>query len=347
MGIRFKNYYEVLGITRSASEKEVKDAYRKMARKHHPDLFAVGQRRAAEERFKEINEAYEVLRDPAKRSQYDQLGTNWKEGMSFRAASPPPPPKSSKTREAKEGWRYSQFDRRGAFSDFFQSLFGGEEDDYAWSGKSTRGSARTGIKPERGADIETEMELTLEEVAQGAKREVRVKRHTPCPFCRGRGLLGQQLCARCKATGQILEEKELKVTIPAGVRDGARIRLAGQGEPGKGGGASGDRFILVKLQSHSQFTVVDDHLTMTLPVMPWEAALGAEIKINTLYGNLILKIPAGSRGGQIFRLRGKGLPVRKGEKQDLYVKIEIALPTSMTPEEKSHYQELSRLAKKR
>ncbi|MEK7286054.1 MAG: DnaJ C-terminal domain-containing protein [Nitrospirota bacterium] len=363
--MKFKDYYAVLHVPRSATEGEIKSAYRKLARKHHPDLFATGKK-AAEEKFKEINEAYEVLRDQEKRGQYDHLGPNWKEGMPFRStasASPSwrePQEKTHQKKEDHEWWEaesnksnkketHSDEKETDVFSDFFESLFGGEKERGAktQTGGKGRGFTRTYPKPERGKDIESQMELTLEEVARGTKRRIWVERQIACTSCSGRRFVGQQACVRCRGFGSSSEEKELTVTIPAGVKEGDRIRLAGQGEAGISGGEAGDRFIEVRFRPHSEFKIKEDHLEIEIDVTPWEAVLGAEMKVSTLFGDVILKVPSGSQNGQQFRLRGKGLPLRKGDKQDLYVKIAVNLPASITPEERQHYLELARLAKKK
>ncbi|MEK7747883.1 MAG: J domain-containing protein [Nitrospirota bacterium] len=356
MAMKFKDYYALLRVPRSGTEGEIKSAYRKLARKYHPDLFVTGKK-AAEEKFKEINEAYEVLRDKEKRSQYDKLGPNWKDGMPFRPAA-----SSASRGEAREPhqekgehewWeadshKDTESGEKDIFSDFFESLFGAEKGRRPKTQGSTKGRGYAQYpKSERGKDIESHMELTLEEVALGTKRRIWVERQVACSSCSGRRFLGQHNCIRCKGTGLVSEDKELTVTIPAGICDNDRIRLAGQGEPGLGGGESGDRFIEVKFRPHPQFKIKEDHLEIEIDVTPWEAVLGAEVKVPTLSGNVILKVPSGSQNGQQFRLRGKGLPVRKGEKQDLYVRIEVNLPASITPEERQHYLELARLAKKR
>jgi curved DNA-binding protein len=365
MAIKFKDYYEVLKIPRTASEGDIKIAYRKLARKHHPDLFSVGKK-AAEERFKEVNEAYEVLRDKEKRAQYDQLGSDWQGGMSYRSAASKGEMRGAKKdrkntpereRQKETEWEDEEdFPSHGrdVFSDFFESIFGAEKPRGAASARGGPGtfgrgkeSSRTYTQPERGKDIESQMELTLEEVAQGTKRSILVERPVPCSLCSGNGFVGRQGCARCKSTGSLPKTKELTVTIPAGVKEGDKVRLSGQGDSGKRGGDAGDRFIEIKFRPHAVFTVEDDHLQMELDVTPWEAVLGAELKIATLYGDVILKIPSGSQNGQKFRLRGKGLPLHKGEKQDLYVQIAVNLPSAITQEERQHYLELARLAKKR
>ncbi len=366
MGVKFKDYYDLLQVTRVSSETDIKNAYRRLARKYHPDLAAPGQKKISEERFKDINEAYEVLGDREKRAKYNQLGLNWKEGVSFRSEERESPfvrkraKKSGfsasareareKEKERKKEWAEddSFSPKGGAFSDFFQSIFGEAEEKERKAEKGEkRSSRRAESKSERGKDIEVEMELTLEEVAQGTKRTVPVERQGVCLFCRGQGLMGGAVCSRCKGAGWIKEERELSVTIPAGVKDGDRIRLAGQGEQGIGDGGSGDRFILVKFKPHPLFSVEADHLTMDLELMPWEAAIGTDIRIETLFGSVILKVPGNTRSGQQFRLRERGLPVRKGEKQDLYVRVKINMPESLTEEEREHYFALARLAKKR
>jgi DnaJ-class molecular chaperone len=270
MGIKFKDYYEVLRVPRSASEGDIKIAYRKLARKHHPDLFSVGKK-AAEEKFKEINEAYEVLRDPEKRSHYDQLGPHWKEGVSAYPFGMRGTNRNKKgaaytrgTTSANErDWRKENeeedplSDRRDVFSDFFESIFGRERVRTQATGTFGRdkGSFRSYPKPERGKDIESQMELTLEEVARGTKRRIWVERPVPCSLCNGRRFLGQQACARCKSSGVVAEAKELTVTIPAGIKDGDKVRLSGQGDTGKGGADAGDRFIEVTFRPHPQFIV--------------------------------------------------------------------------------------------
>ena len=365
MGIRFKNYYEVLRVSYGASEIDIKSAYRKLARKHHPDLFSVGLKKGAEERFKEINEAYEVLRDKEKREKYDQLYTTWREGTTHAdsvkswssAARKRKGATGEHTGREEKGWtttkstnkeekKSAHTDKKGVFSDFFQSLFGEEEqEEEAVEAEEVhhhepRASAS---RPSREHDVESEITLTLEEVVEGTKRRISARRQARCLFCRTRGLIGHDVCPRCKGSGYIQEEKELSVTIPAGVRDGDRIRLAGQGDTEKGG----DRFIVIHLEPHPDFHLVNDHLEMKLNILPWEAALGTERKIKTLYGEVILKLPAATKSGQQFRLRGKGLPVRKGEKQDLFVRVEINMPHEITDEERQHYVELARLSKKR
>ncbi len=329
MVTKFRDYYDLLGVSRTASGEEIKKAYRKLARKYHPDLHPNAGKKEGEKKFKEINEAYEVLGDPKKRAKYDQLGPHWQEGMEFT----PPPGAGGPTAET------AHFEEMGDFSDFFETLFGGRRP------RGRRGAGRP--SPRRGSDVESEIELTLEEAVHGASRQVRLATSSPCPDCDGRGIVGSRICPRCGGTGRIAEGKKLTVHIPAGVRDGDRIRLAGQGEPGEAGGPPGDLFIRVHLRTHPRFTIVDDHLQTEVEVMPWEAALGAEVPIRTLDGEGLLKVPAGSRSGQRLRLRGKGLPIRKEGRGDLYVLLRINIPQQLTPEERRLYTELAHLAKEK
>jgi curved DNA-binding protein len=347
MAVKFRDYYEVLGVPRTASEKEIKDAYRKLARKYHPDLQTGKDKKQAEEKFKEINEANEVLGDPKKRAKYDRLGAQWKEGMEYQ----PPPPGAGRGPTAEE-FHFEDFEG-GGFSDFFESLFGGRS-TRGRSGGFRTGGRQTGAggfgrtateRAIRGGDIESEMDLPLEEAAHGTKRRVRLEVQALCPVCRGTGIDGRQICSRCGGTGKVVEEKDLTVTIPGGVRDGDRIRLAGQGEPGEGGGPAGDLFIRVKLLPHPRFTLADNHLQTEVEIMPWEAVLGGEVRVPTLDGEVMLKVPPGSRGGKQLRLRGKGFPAKGGEKGDLYVRLTVNVPPEVTSEERHLYEALARLAK--
>jgi len=327
MAVRFKDYYEVLGVSRDASEKEIKEAFRTLARLTHPDLNAGEGKKEAEARFKEINEAYEVLGNAKKRAKYNRLGSQWQEGMPFQS------------QRGGAGTSGVHFEGEGlsGFSDFFESIFGGE----------AHPSARTSPRPVRqGENIVSDMALTLEEASHGTRQHYKTQRQFPCPDCGGRGHEGRTVCRRCAGRGNIIGGKDLTVTIPAGVRAGDKIRLAGQGHPGEGGGPPGDLFIRIKYRSHETFSFAGDRLEMTLDVMPWEAALGASVKITTLNGDVILKIPPGSQGGQPFRLREKGLCSREGKNGDLLVRLQIKLPEEITDEAWHLYDKLRCLAKK-
>jgi len=303
MAVKFRDYYEVLGVARTASLDEIKKSYRTLARKYHPDVNPGDK--SAEEKFKELNEAYAVLSDPDKRKRYDQLGANWKAGSDF---TPPP------------GWEgaqgsYQDFGDlfgaagggRGAtgFSDFFESLFGGRRGARAGAGFAMR-----------GLDIEAEIPLTLEEAHHGGTRGITLQ-----------GPNGP---------------KTLDVTIPAGVREGSVIRLAGQGEPGMGNAPAGDLLLHVRLTPHALFKVVgESDVEVDLPVAPWEAALGARVSVPTLDGSVEMTIPAETQGGQRLRLRGQGLNQRRGGRGDEYVRLKIVIPPRLTEAEKALFAKLA------
>jgi curved DNA-binding protein len=324
MAVKFRDYYEVLGVSKTATEDEIRSAYRRLARKYHPDVNP--RDKSAEEKFKEINEAYEVLSDSDKRKRYDELGQHWKSGEDF---SPPP------------GWEGVQggvgdfgdlFGGGGGFSDFFESLFGGRR-----AGRAGAGFAM------RGQDVEAEIPLALEEAHRGVKHTITLQVTEPCPDCRGTGSKdGKTVCPTCRGAGAIRRTKSIEVTIPPGVRDGSVIRLAGQGEPGANGASAGDLFLRVRLQPHRLFSIVGDNdVQIELPVAPWEAALGAKIAVPTLGGPGEMKIPPGAQAGQRLRLRGQGLNRRGGGRGDEYVKIKIVNPPKLTPKEKALFEKLA------
>jgi curved DNA-binding protein len=327
MAVQFRDYYEVLGVAKSATEDEIKTAYRKLARKHHPDVNPGDK--SAEEKFKEINEAYAVLSDADKRKRYDALGQNWKGGENFR-----PPPGWDETRV--EGGDFGDIfgAGRGAsgFSDFFESLFGNR--------RATRGGAGFAMQ---GRDVEGEIALTLEEAHRGVTRTITLQVTETCPDCHGSGSKdGKNPCPTCRGAGATRRPKTIEVTIPPGVRDGSVMRLAGQGEPGINGGAAGDLFLHVQIQPHRLFNVVGENdLQIEMPVAPWEAALGANIPVPTLDGPVQMKIPAGTQGGQRLRLRGQGLNKRGGGRGDEYVKLKIVNPPKLAPKEREIFEKLA------
>jgi curved DNA-binding protein len=291
MAVKFRDYYEVLGVSRTASADEIKKAYRKLARKHHPDVNPAD--RTADGRFKELNEANAVLSDPEKRARYDQLGANWKAGKDF---TPPP------------GWRAARPDARAGgeqrFSDFFEGFFGGR------TGATSFSMA--------GSDIEAEIGLSLEAAHGGGRHTLKLQ----------------------GADGPVT----LDVTIPAGSREGTIIRLAGQGEPGIGKGPAGDLLLHVRLERHPVFHVVGvDDIQAELPVAPWEAALGAKVRVPTLEGPaaIEMKIPPGSQAGQRLRLRGEGLFRRGGGRGDEYLRLHIVNPPHLNEAEKELYAQLA------
>ncbi len=322
MAVKFHDYYETLGVTRAATEDEVKKAYRKLARKHHPDVNPGDK--AAEEKFKEINEAYEVLSDPEKRQRYDQLGANYKAGADFT------PPPSWEGAGFDFGDLFSAGGGRGAggFSDFFETIFG------------ARRGGRAG--PMRGQDAEADIELTLEEAHRGVTTAITLRMTVVCPTCQGSGVQQQKPCPTCRGVGAVAQPRTLDVNIPAGVREGSVIRLAGQGEAGGGNAPPGDLLLRVRLKPHRLFTTIGDgDVQVDLPVAPWEAALGAKVSVPTLDGLVEMTVPAGAQGGQRLRLRGQGLNLRGGGRGDEYVRLKIVIPPRMTEGERALFEKLS------
>lgn len=304
--MEFKDYYRIMGVKRDATQDEIKRAYRKLARKYHPD---VSKERDAEARFKDLGEAYEVLKDPEKRAAYDQLGANWKAGQDFR-----PPP----------GWNKGFFHGGGftggspaQFSDFFESLFG--------RGFSSRAAGRS--RPQsRGQDTHTKVLIDLEDAYHGASRTLTLRHSEP----------GADGLARIK-------ERTLNVKIPKGVHPGQQIRLSGQGETGSGKGKAGDLYLEVEFRPHSIYQVEGKDVHLDLPLAPWEAALGATVKAPAPNGPVELKIPADSAGGRKLRLKGLGIPGTPPG--DFYVILQIALPSADSEAGKAAYRELEKALK--
>jgi len=314
MAVQFRDYYETLGVPKTASEEEIRTAFRKLARKYHPDVAK--DKKTAEEKFKQINEAYEVLSDPEKRQKYDQLGANWNQPGGFQ----PPPDWGGQQQQQGGFYQWGgdnggvQFEFGGTgFSDFFETFFGGGR---SRSGFSGFGGAQTA---ERGADVEADIMVTLEEALHGSTRTVSLRR-----------------------TGSSKVEN-YQVKIPRGVHEGQRIRLAGQGEAGAGGGKSGDLFLRVRLAKHPDFTVEGSDLIHEVKIAPWQAALGTELKVPTLEGSVRLKIPPGTQGGQRFRLRELGLPSTSGRRGDLYVVVQLQVPKKLSEKERQIWTELAKL----
>ena len=318
MAVQFKDYYESLGLPRTASDAEIKKAFRKLAREHHPDVAK--DKKRAEEKFKEINEAYEVLGDPEKRKKYDQLGANWKAGAEFR---PPPGWEQFAGRRAYRGSPTGgedfefQFGGTG-FSDFFETLFGSMGRRRGGFGRSA-GFADEEIA-ERGRDIEGDIMVTLEEAQRGSLRSVNVR----------------------SEVGGKVRTQTYQVKVPPGVTEGQRLRLAGRGEAGAGGGAAGDLYLRVRLAKHPDFEVEDHNLIYEAELAPWEAVLGTNISVPTLNGRVNIRIPPGTQNGQKLRVRGRGLPQRHGENGDLIVVARIAVPERVSDGERKLWEQLQR-----
>jgi curved DNA-binding protein len=327
MAVQFRDYYDVLGTPKAATEDEIRKAYRKLARKYHPDVNPGDK--SAEEKFKEINEAYEVLSDPDKRKLYDQLGSNWKAGSDFT-----PPPRGENGDSSFSGFSSRPGTDHGStsgFSDFFESLFGRARGSRAGAGFRMRGN-----------DIEAEITLNLEEAHRGGKRNLSFEVTEICPTCGGSGTKDDKPCPTCHGSGVVLRQKSFEVTIPAGVRHGSVIRLAGQGEAGSNGAPAGDLFLHVRIPPHQLFEITeDDDVEIEIPITPWEAALGTKISVPTLDGTVEMKIPAGTQGGGRLRLRGRGLSKRGGGKGDQYVRLKIVIPTELNAAQKQLFQQLA------
>ncbi len=324
MSVKFRDYYEVLGVSRDATEKEIKSSYRKLARKHHPDLHP-GEENVASEKFKQVNEAYEVLSDPEKRQKYDRLGERWQDGEELNYESRP------------EGVRFHSATGQSGFSDFFETIFGGMGGGF--------GSRPFRETPQRGADIEAELELTLEEAYRGGEKALNLNVRGACSHCGGSGLKGQNFCPACAGTGEQVGQKTITVKIPPGTREGTRIRLRGQGGEGSQKGRKGDLYLRVRLLPHPVFTVKGDNLESELTVYPWQAALGAKMDATTLDGHVTVTVPPGTNSGRRLRLRGRGLPAKNETRGDHYLKILIDNPRDMSPDEKELYSKLAELRK--
>ena len=320
MPVDFKDYYSVLGISREATPDEIKKAFRKLARQFHPDVAK--DKKVAEQKFKEINEAHEVLSDPVKRRKYDELGADWETGGAHYAPRGGPragaAPGGSSTREYHFGGT--------GFSDFFEQFFGGRarsgnvEDLFRDAQRQQQSGAEYA---ERGQDIEGDVLVTLDEVLRGSMRTISLNRIDPNT--------GSQ------------ETETFHVRIPPGASEGRRIRVPGKGGPGRGGAAAGDLFLRVRFAAHPDFDVHGADLYHELPVAPWDAVLGAHPVVPTLSGSVKLKIPAGSNTGRHLRVKGQGLPKgSSAERGDLYVVLKIVVPTRVTEAERELWEKLSK-----
>jgi curved DNA-binding protein len=306
MSVQFKDYYAILGVPRDASAADIKKAFRKLARKHHPDVAK--DKKAAEEKFKEINEAYEVLGDPEKRGKYDRLGMDWQHEGSF------PPPGGGHGPQAHE----FNFGGTG-FSDFFEQYFGGANRS-GFPG-TMPGARRAGARQQRGNDIEGDILVTLEEAMHGSVRPVSLKTTDP-------------------GTGRT-QTQTFQVRIPPGVTNGKRIRVPGQGEPGSGGAEAGDLYLRVRHAAHPDFSTQGSDVFFELDIAPWEAVLGAELPVPTLDGLIKLRIPPGSANGQQLRVRSRGLPKGKtGERGDFHAVLSVQLPDKPSDEERAQWEKL-------
>jgi len=337
MAVEFKDYYEILGVPRTASQDDIHRAFRKLALKHHPDVAK--DKTNAEERFKEINEANEVLSDPEKRKKYDALGANWKQGEEFR---PPPDWQEQFGQRARAEGAPGDFEFHfggTGFSDFFENIFGMHGGGV---GFSPRGAGDGEAFTQRGRDVEADIMVTMEEALRGSTRAVSLQRLVPCDKCGGTGRINKKVCPECKGRGEVARTETYQVKIPAGVYEGQLLRLSGQGEHGAGDGQSGDLFLRIRFAKHPDYRVENDDLYCDLDVAPWDAVLGTTVSIPLLDGHANLKIPAGTRNGQRFRLRGKGIPQRGGERGDLFAVVRIQVPERVGDRERALWEQLRR-----
>jgi len=324
--MQFQDYYQTLGVERTASQEDIKKAYRKLSKKYHPDI---NKAKGAEDKFKQIGEAYEVLKDPEKRKKYDGLGHSFRPGDEVR-----PPP----------GWHNVDFNFGGAqgggttdvpgssFSDFFEAFFGGTA-----AGRQARGARPSPFdfgeeappRRRRGDDHEAEIQISLEDAYHGVTKPVSLQETIVQPD-----------------GGRRVEQRQFQVKIPAGTTDGTKIRLAGQGGKGHGQGAGdGDLLLKVSLMPHPRFQVDGHDLSATLALAPWEAMFGAKVPFATLDGEVQLKIPPGTQGASKLRLKDKGLPKRNGERGSLTIELRIVVPANPTPDEQRLFEELARVSK--
>ena len=315
MAVQYKDYYQVLGVPRGASAEDIRKAFRKLARQYHPDVAK--DKKVAEEKFKEINEANEVLSDPDKRQRYDQLGANWKQGADFR----PPPGAQGRARRPRGAGQPpdEEFHFGGTgFSDFFEQMFGAGRDSRA--GGSPFGERAGEYEMQaRGQDLEADLLITLDELLRGSVRSLTLRRGN-----------------------DDARPETLQVKIPAGVREGQQLRLAGRGHPGSGGGPAGDLLLRVRYAKHPDFRVEHDELYCDVDLAPWEAVLGATISIRTLDGPVQIRIPAGTQTGHRLRLRGRGMPLINDGRGDLYCVIRLQVPEKLTDAERELWEKLAK-----
>jgi DnaJ-class molecular chaperone len=324
-----RDYYDVLGLKRGATSKEIKQAYRKLARKHHPDVNPGDK--GAEERFKEINSAYEVLNDAEKRKKYDRYGERWEMAEAYEKA---------RAEAGSSGqWRNYQFDvnelfgRAGPRGQGFDNIF----DLFGGGGRRTRG-------PMRGQNVEYATEITLEEAYAGTARTLHLQSEETCATCGGSGEIAGAVCHACEGQGLVLRPRRLEVKMPAGARDGTRVRLANEGNAGTGGGSRGDLYVVVRVQPHPRFERKGDDLTTEVPVPLDDAVLGGEVEVQTVEGKRIaITVPPLTQNGRTIRLAGLGMPKLDGKAKargDLLVKVRVVLPEKLSDRERELFEQL-------
>lgn len=320
-----RDYYEVLGVPRTATQDDIKRAYRRLARQYHPDLHSGGRKAEMERKFKELNEAHEILSDPDKRKKYDRYGHNWEQAEAYEKAR-----REARAR-AGTGPEFS-FGDAEAFSDIFETFFGRRE----------RGAGTARGFAVQGEDLETDVHLSLREVLTGVTRRLTLSETVPCSACGGTGMARGRPCPTCLGSGARQETRTIEVRIPAGVQEGTRVRVAGKGHPGVNGGKPGDLYLRVHIADDGVFRKQGSDVHVALPVWPWEAALGAEVLAPTLTEPVKVKVPPGSKTGAKLRLKGKGLPTASGGHGDLFLTLQVVMPSTLTEEERKLYEQLGR-----
>lgn len=309
------NYYEVLGIRKGASDKQIKQAYRKLARKYHPDVNSGDK--SAEEKFKKVNEAYEVLSDPDKRKKYDRYGEQWQYADQFEQ-------QRGQHTYTRQGPEFDFGAGASGFGSIFEDLFAGRKSGFRMS--------------RRGQDMQHPIEVTLKEAFTGATKFIQLQMDEPCPSCSGKG------CYACNGLGMTRQAHRFEVKVPAGVKNGSKVRMTGKGGPGYGGGKAGDLYLIVIVKPDPIFQRKGDDLQIDVSVPLTIAVLGGEVKVAALSGDLELKVPALTQNGKVFRLSSKGMPhLDKSGSGDLLAKVKVVLPQKLTDDEKKLFENFKKL----
>jgi DnaJ-class molecular chaperone len=336
MAVNYKDYYAILGVPKDAVAKDIKSAYRKLARKWHPDANP-DNAKAAEEKFKDIQEAYEVLGDSEKRSKYDVLGSDWQ-----RAAQNAASQRAGASAGPGAGFGGANFGEASGFSDFFDMFFQNMGGRRAPGGGPTPGF-RTRTQ-QRGEDLETTLDLTLGEAYAGGSKSVALQIEDVCPRCGGSGTLNNRVCTECGGRGRVVQTKRFDVTIPKGVREGQRIRLAGQGAAGPNNGPRGDLYLIAHFPDDQRWERRGDDLYIDLPVSIYDLVLGGSVAVPTMSGEVSMTVPAGTPSNKFMRLSGKGMPKLKSDAYgDEYVRLIGTVPTNLSEKETKLFKELAAL----
>lgn len=328
----YKDYYQTIGVSKNSTDADIKKAYRKLARQYHPDLNPNDAE--AERKFKEINEAYEVLSDKEKREKYDRFGSDWQRAQAAGGGF------NWDQYAGRSGGVRMDFGEGGDFSDFFETLFGG------MGGRRTSGfnTSRTEHRPQRGQNLEHTIDITLTEAINGTQRTLQLQQAEPCPTCQGTGVSGRSICPTCDGTGVSGQTtRTINVKIPPGVDEGSRIRVGGEGGPGIGGAQRGDLILIVHVLQGAGYERKGDDLYTSVPVDLYTLLLGGKARVTLPDGRTIaLNVPAETQNGRVFRLSGQGAPQLRNPQQrgDLYVTLQATLPTNLTPNQRELVQAL-------